>query len=151
MERVVIAAVIVVVVVALAVVLRRRAASDPPTQRRYSIPQQLDRDDFPRPEAPWLVAVFTSATCDACAAVADRAAVLETAQVSVAEVEFGASRELHQRYSIDAVPTVVIADADGVTRASFLGPVNATDLWAAVAEVREPGSTPEPDLGHAPG
>jgi hypothetical protein len=25
--------------------------------------------------------------------------------------------------------------------------MTATDLWAAVAEVREPGSTPEPGLG----
>jgi hypothetical protein len=24
----------------------------------------------------------------------------------------------------------------------FVGPVTATDLWAAVAEAREPGSTP---------
>jgi hypothetical protein len=42
----------------------------------------------------------------------------------------------------------VIADAAGTVRASFLGPVTATDLWAAVAECRETGSTPEPDLGH---
>jgi hypothetical protein len=34
-----------------------------------------------------------------------------------------------------------------VTRAAFLGPTSATDLWAAVAELRRPGSTPEPDLG----
>jgi hypothetical protein len=26
--------------------------------------------------------------------------------------------------------------------ASFIGPVTATDLWAAVAEARDPGSTP---------
>ncbi len=36
-----------------------------------------------------------------------------------------------------------VADATGVVRASFLGPVTATDLWAAVAEAREPGSTPD--------
>ena len=47
-----------------------------------------------------------------------------------------------QRYGIDAVPTVVIADAQGVAVAAFLGPMTATDLWAAVAEAREPGSTP---------
>jgi hypothetical protein len=29
-----------------------------------------------------------------------------------------------------------------VVRASFLGPGTATDLWGAVAELREPGSTP---------
>jgi hypothetical protein len=34
----------------------------------------------------------------------------------------------------------VIADPDGVVHAGFLGPVTATDLWAAVANAREPGS-----------
>jgi hypothetical protein len=32
-------------------------------------------------------------------------------------------------------------------RAGFAGPVTATDLWAAVAEARQPGSSPEPQLG----
>ena len=54
---------------------------------------------------------------------------------------------LHRKYAIDAVPLVVVADARGVVGASFIGPASATDLWAAVAEVRQPGSSPEPDLG----
>jgi hypothetical protein len=32
-------------------------------------------------------------------------------------------------------------------RRAFVGAFTATDLWAAVAELRDPGSTPEPDLG----
>jgi hypothetical protein len=32
-------------------------------------------------------------------------------------------------------------------RRAFVGAFTATDLWAAVAELRSPGSTPEPDLG----
>jgi len=35
------------------------------------------------------------------------------------------------------VPSVIVADRDGVVRASFVGPVTAADLWAAVAEVRD--------------
>ena len=62
--------------------------------------------------------------------------------MAVEEVEYGTDRALHERYSIDAVPTLVIADAQGVVVATFLGPMTATDLWAAVAEAREPGSTP---------
>jgi len=31
--------------------------------------------------------------------------------------------------------------------ASFVGVPTATDLWAAVAEARAPGASPEPDLG----
>jgi len=42
-----------------------------------------------------------------------------------------------------------VADAAGVVRAAFVGPATATDLWAAVAEARQPGTSPEPDLGHS--
>ena len=66
----------------------------------------------------------------------------ECADVAVMDVEYSTTRALHEKYSIDAVPTVVIADSHGVAVATFLGPMTATDLWAAVAEAREPGSTP---------
>ena len=146
MERLVIALAIVAVVAVFASVARRRRRADPPTQRRYEVPRQLDRADFVRPDAPWLVAVFTSSTCDMCRSVADKAKVLESDEVAVQEVEFTADRDLHQRYGVDAVPAVVMCGPDGVTRQSFLGPVTATDLWAAMAEVREPGSTPDPHV-----
>ena len=47
------------------------------------------------------------------------------------------SARIHERYRIDAVPLVVIADERGVVRTSFLGPVTATDLWAGVAAARD--------------
>lgn len=136
-----IAVVIVVVAVLVAEIVRRRRTPDAPTQRRFNVPQQLDRADFTRPDAPWLVVVFSSDTCDKCAEVRSKAAVLESDDVAVATIDFLADRALHERYRIDAVPTLVVVDADGVTRASFLGPMSAKDLWAAVAEAREPGST----------
>ncbi|HVF13682.1 MAG TPA: thioredoxin domain-containing protein, partial [Acidimicrobiales bacterium] len=120
---------------------------DAPTQGDWPVPRQLDRADFDRAEAPWLVAVFSSATCDSCATVLRKSAVLASNEVVVQEVEVGAQGDLHRRYGIEAVPTIVMADADGVVRASFVGEPSATDLWAAVAEVREPGSSPEPELG----
>jgi hypothetical protein len=142
MERLLVAVVIVAVVAVIAVVVRRRRTPDAPTQRRYTAPTQLDRADFDGSAAPWLVAVFTSATCAVCHDVVTKARVLASDDVAVVEVEFGAQRAVHERYSIDAVPTTVVADAQGVAVASFLGPVTATDLWAAVAEARDPGSTP---------
>ena len=142
MERLIVALVIVVIVVVVAIVARRRRVPDAPTQRRFAAPDQLDRNDFPRPDTPWLVAVFSSATCDVCAQVVAKAKVLECGDVAVVDVEYGADLALHQRYSIDAVPTLVVADSQGVVVASFLGPMTATDLWATVAEAREPGSTP---------
>ena len=128
-------------------VLARRQRPDAPTQTRWAVPTQLDRDDFDRPDAEWLVVVFTSATCATCAGVWQKAAVLASGAVAVQEVEVGERRDLHDRYGIEAVPTTVVADADGVVMASFVGPPTATDLWAVVAEARAPGSTPEPELG----
>lgn len=143
-----IAAVLVVVVAGIALVLQRRRQLDPPTQNQWQAPAQLDRADFPDARCDWVVITFTSASCHTCADVKRKAAVLSSRDVSVLDVEFNVSRELHERYNIDAVPTLVIADREGVVRASFLGPVTATDLWAACAEAREPGSSPEPQLGH---
>ncbi len=141
-----IAAVLVIVVAAVAFVLQRSRHVDPPTQQRWEVPAQLDRADFEGP-SEWLVVTFTSASCTTCADVKRKAAVLASSQVSVVDVEFTAQRNLHERYKIDAVPTLVIADRDGVVKASFLGPVSATDLWAACAEARNPGASPEPELG----
>lgn len=145
MTQVLLAVGLVVVAVAVALVLRRRRPPDAPTQPAWLVPAQVDRHDFARPDAPWLVAVFSSASCHTCADVAAKAGALATPQVAVDEVEVGARADLHRRYRIEAVPITVVADADGVVRASFVGPVTATDLWAAVAEVRAPGSTPRAD------
>ncbi|CAN5490800.1 hypothetical protein BH20ACT2_BH20ACT2_17780 [soil metagenome] len=125
--------------IVVAVVVERRRRPDPPTQPTWAVPAQLDRADFASPEVPWLVVVFSSTTCLSCGATWEKARHLASPAVAVQEVEVGARRDLHDRYGIEAVPTVVVADADGVVRASFLGPPTATDLWAAVAEVREPG------------
>lgn len=146
MTNVIVALAAVIVAFAVARVVSRRQP-DAPTQATHNVPSQLDRGDFDSPDVPWLVAVFTSATCHACADVFSKASVLACADVAVVEVEFGAHKGLHGRYAIDAVPTLVVADHRGVVRSAFLGPVKAQDLWAAVAECRTPGSTPEPDLG----
>lgn len=141
MERVLLAGIIVVVAAVLAVIVQRRRPA-PPTQSSWSVPEQLDRRDFDRPDAPWLVAVFSSAPCETCRGAVEKAQVLASSNVVVQDVEVSARKDLHDRYSIDAVPTIVVADRDGVVKASFVGPPNATDLWAAVAGAREPGSTP---------
>lgn len=140
MERLLIAIVIVAVAAAVGEVVRRRRQLDPPTQPRRELPSQLDRSDFAHPEVPWLVAVFSSETCSTCADVVRKAEVLRSDDVTVEIVPYQTRRDTHARYSIDAVPCLVVADADGTVRTGFLGPVTATDLWAAVAEARSPGS-----------
>ncbi|MEO1058159.1 MAG: hypothetical protein AAFY28_14710 [Actinomycetota bacterium] len=138
MERVVIAVAIIAVVGIVALIAQRRRVPDAPTQRRYRVPDQLDRADFPRADAPWLVAVFSSSTCTACADVVDKAQVLESRDVAVTRIDHDTDRSTHERYTIDAVPTTVIADDQGVVRGSFIGPMSAMDLWAAVARARDP-------------
>ncbi len=147
MTQVIVAAAAVVVALVVATVLRRRQAPAAPTQPAYRAPVQLDRADFVASE-PWLLVLFSSSTCAACADMKRKAQVLASHQVGVVEAEFNADRTLHAKYAVDAVPMVVVADQAGVVRASFIGPVTATDLWAAVAEVRQPGSTPSGVDGH---
>lgn len=148
MERLVIVAVVATVAIVVALAVQRRRPADAPVRTGYNVPGQLHRPDFDRPDAEWLVAVFSSETCSTCAGVWEKVQALESPVVAVQEVEVGAHRELHDRYRIDGVPTTVIADAGGVVRASFLGPATATDIWAALAEVREPGSVPDGCASH---
>lgn len=147
MDRVLLAlAIIAVAAVAAAAIRSRRPA--PPTQGSWPVPRQVDRGDFEAPDVPWLLAVFTSSTCESCAMAIEKATVLAGPEVVVVDVPFQTRKDLHQRYGVEAVPTIVMADADGVVQVSFVGTPSATDLWAAAAEAREPGSSPEPDLGH---
>jgi len=135
MERLLIVAAVVGFAAGVAVVVRRRRP-EPPTQGKWPVPTQLDRADFDRRDAPWLVVVFSSTTCLSCADAVEKAEVLASADVVVQDVEVTASPDLHRRYGIDAVPVTVVADGDGVVRASFVGAPSATDLWAAVADLR---------------
>jgi hypothetical protein len=130
----IIGAVTIAAVVAFMIDRRRPAR---PTNPTATVPHQLDRGDFSRPEAPWLVAVFTSATCNSCAGVLERAGHLDSPDVAVQELEVSRDAFLHDRYGIDTVPTLVVADTEGVVRRWFLGPVTSAVLWSALAELRE--------------
>ena len=137
--RIVIGLIVLVVAAVVAVVFeRRRAASSAPVRDPFPIPRQLHRGDFPRPNAPWLVALFTSTTCDGCAAMHDKVLAVTSPEVVAVDLSFQADRALHERYEISGVPMVLIADAEGVVQRAFIGAVSATDLWAALAAARDP-------------
>lgn len=131
--------IVVAVVVAVGVIVGMLAQQRRPpveTTRSYDPPMQLHRSDFAGTDRPWLVVIFSSATCSSCAEVVSKALVLSSDEVEVQEVEVGAAGDLHRRYGIEGVPMTVIADHQGAVRRAFVGPVTATDLWAAMAELR---------------
>ena len=132
MDRLLVAAAIVVVAVVVALVARRRRP-DPPTQPAGAVPAQLDRADFARPDAAVARRRVHVGDVPHVRRRRRKADVLASDDVAVTEVEYQAHTDVHARYGIDAVPLLVIADRDGVVRRSFVGPVSATDLWAAVA------------------
>jgi thioredoxin-related protein len=136
--RLVIAAAIVVLAVVIAQWLQQRRRADVPTQPRRHVPSQLDRNDFVHPQRPWLLVVFASEVCTMCADVFNKAMVLESPQVAVQKVGYEGLADLHRRYQIDSVPTLVIVDQDGVVSYGNVGPISATDLWAAMAKARNP-------------
>ena len=140
MERVLLAVGIALAVALLAWALERRRPQAP-TQRRWAVPDQLDRADFERPGAPWLVAVFSSETCDSCATAVERARVLASADVAVQEVEVTARGDLHRRYNVEAVPTLLVADRQGVVRASIVGPPGLDELESALGDLTKPLQT----------
>lgn len=144
--RIGIAAAVLVVALIVAWRIRGRQPQAPPRPATL-VPHQLDRADFPRVDAPWLVAYFSSVSCGACLGLAPKVQVLDSAQVVTHESSFENDRALHERYEIQALPMILVADGEGVVHRAFLGATTATDLWAAVAEVRSPGTSPEPTLG----
>lgn len=144
MIRAVIVAVVLVIAVVLNRVLSKRTVQAP-TQADPSMPTQVDRTDFLEPDKEWLVLAFTSSTCNTCADIERKAEVLKSKSVAVEICEYTAHRELHKKYAIDAVPTLLIADDQGIVRKGFLGPASATDIWAALARVRD--GAPDPHVG----
>lgn len=129
------------VAIVVAMVVRRRRP-DAPTQPARHVPTQLDRQEFTSlnpaaASAPWLVVEFSSSTCTACRDVWSKVQVMASSEVAVVDVDYASQRPLHQRYRIDSVPLTLIVDTDGIVREHFLGPMTATDLWAAVARVRD--------------
>jgi hypothetical protein len=134
--RIAVAVALFVIIAIVAWWLERRRRANAPTQGTTVTPDQLDRADFERPEAAWLVVVFTSNVCASCEGLYEKAAPLASEDVAVVEIEFPAHRVLHDRYHVQAAPMTLVADHEGVVRASFLGAFSATDLWNALAELR---------------
>ena len=136
MERAALVVALVVVALIAAALIRRRQPDAPIGARDWEVPAQLDRRDFIEPDKEWLVAVFTSNTCDSCEKATAKSAVLAGETVAYEVVPWQERKALHERYGVEVVPLILVADREGVVQRSFIGVPSATDLWAAVAEAR---------------
>ncbi|MEM7285324.1 MAG: hypothetical protein AAF480_03150 [Actinomycetota bacterium] len=120
MLTLVVVLVVVAVAAAIAYLVNGRSP-DAPSTPQFAAPQQLDRSDFERPETPWLLALFSSETCLSCH---DARAVLSDVSFSsvvVQDLPVESHKAVHDRYGVDAVPIVTLADTEGVVRWSWLG------------------------------
>jgi len=126
MDRLLVTAVVVCAAALVALLVRQRRPVGGPTQTGQT-PDALDRSSFIAPDSPWLLAVFSSATCMACADVLRMAQGFESANVAVQDIDFQSEPDVHKRYSIDSVPTTVIADRSGVVRGAWIGPLSIDD------------------------
>jgi hypothetical protein len=120
------------VCVAFVVNRRRVHTSAAPGVR---VPTRIDRADFAQPDARALVVVFTSASCASCAAMVAVAVASRSEDVAVDEAEVAARPDVHRRYDIDAVPIALVADRDGVVRASFAGSLTTDELHEALTSI----------------
>ncbi len=139
-----IVAVSVVAASVIALVVNKRSP-DVPTSPSFGVPQQLDRADFAAPEAGWLFVLFSSKTCLACADAREALLAVGSTGAQVQELEVESNRALHEKYAIDAVPTIVLADHEGVVQWSYLGapaPADVADVLADIGAVpRDPDGT----------
>lgn len=99
----------------------------------FAAPEQLNRSEFAQPDAPWLLAVFTAKNCGSCAEVWQQLQPLASETVAVVEIS---RQKLLNRYGIEAVPTVVLADSTGRVRHSHLGRL-ATDTLAQITNLTQ--------------
>lgn len=130
------ALVVLVVIGLLLGVARKNKAQTQVTS--FDLPSEIDPQDFANKKAEVHVWMFSSEHCDGCESVWNKAEVLKSDKVEVAKISYqdAQGRKLHDKYQIEAVPSVVVCDDKGKTLKAFLGNVTATDLWAAVAEAR---------------
>lgn len=123
--RLLIAGGIVVTAIVVASLLRNRRTQSP-TIGRNEAPSFVSRSDFAHPEAPLLVLLFSSASCDSCVQVWDQLQKLEG--IAIERVDYPERNDLHERYGITAVPLVLVVDSAGLVQSHHFGKCSAEQL-----------------------
>ncbi len=138
LERAAVTAVVVAVVAAVAWWWQRRdrGRRPVPLAGRDALPRQVHRHDLDGGTRPWLVVLFSSRGCASCRVVEEAIAGLADPEVALREVVYEDEPGLHARYRVPGVPMLLVADADGVVRAGWLGPLGRAEFDALLHEAR---------------
>ena len=115
--------------------------------RSFEAPRLLHRHDFPQPESPWLLAVFTGRNCQTCAEVLQQLQQLQPQLPQTAAADTS-HKKLLKRYGIEAVPVTALADSTGKVRWCRLGRLSESDLHELLTLASSP-ATQLPPLGVA--
>lgn len=134
MERFLIALALLIVAVVVARLLRSRRKPAVAPSRDWHLPTHIDPADLAT-GTPWVVAIFTSSTCETCQSVLTTAAPLASDDVAVLDLPYQSQRDLHDRYGIEAVPSTLVVAPDGNVVVAWIGVIEPGVLWAAVAEL----------------
>jgi len=120
-----------------------RRKPDSPTVPKFVLPFQLDRNDFESSESEWLLVLFSSETCNSCQTVLEQIASLTIFNLHIQNVEFPSEDALHKKYSVESVPSLLLASQKGVVEWSFAG----TPPRGALSEALERLGIVPPETG----
>ena len=95
--------------------------TDIPSVPKSSLPIQVDRNDFEMPVMKWLLVFFSSESCSSCIQVREILSDIPLNSIHIQEVSFPQEKNLHNRYAINSVPIVLIANLEGVVIWSYAG------------------------------
>ena len=95
--------------------------TDSPSVPKSSLPIQVDRNDFEMPVMKWLLVFFSSESCSSCIQVRETLSDIPLNSIHIQEVSFPQEKNLHNRYAINSVPIVLIANLEGVVTWSYAG------------------------------
>lgn len=136
MERFLLVAVISVAATAVAVLVGRVRTGHAPDAvlRPGEPPDRVDRGDFVSGPG-WVLVVFTAVGCASCSRTMAAAGNLAADHLTVLEVTRDDQADLHAKYGVEALPTLLFVDSGGWVRGSYLGSPSVQQLEATLAEL----------------
>ena len=117
-----------------AFVMNRSRSTTSIAVRRNSLPTRVPGSEVGL-GATAAIVVFTEKSCHSCQDVVRLIRGPAGAGLPVADIEYGASPELHRKFDIDTVPTTVIVDEQGMVVAGWVGRIDLSEFTTALAKV----------------